>query len=108
MSRSTVCAIRRAGIFAATRPNAAPRSSAPPPTMTKYCGTARDPSRRTLPWHPMVAVWGRPPPVGAAADLEAGAVRRGDEIRTSAQVLFEEPAEAARLRDRQAAGFRAG
>ena len=32
------------------------RSSAPPPTMTKYCGTAREPTRRTLPWNPIVAM----------------------------------------------------
>ena len=76
--------------------------------MTKYCGTARDPSRRTLPWKPMVAMWCRPQPFGQPLILMRAPSAAAIEIRTRAQVLFEQPAEAARLRDRQAAGFRAG
>ena len=45
--------------------------------------------------------------VRAAADLDARAVGRGDEIGTRAQVIFEQPAEAARLRHRQPARLRA-
>ena len=46
--------------------------------------------------------------VRAAADLDARAVGRGDQIGTRAQVILEQPAEPARLRHRQPAGFGAG
>ena len=48
-----------------------------------------------------------PAAVRAAADLDARAVGRRDQIRPGAQVLLEQPAEPARLRDRQPARFRA-
>ena len=49
-----------------------------------------------------------PASVRASADLDPGAVRRGDQIRASAEMFLEEPSEAARLRHRQPARLRAG
>ena len=45
------------GIFDTTRPNFAPSSVLPPPTMTKYCGTARPSTLRTDPWKPSDPMW---------------------------------------------------
>ena len=67
------------------RAKLAPSSVVPPPTMTKYCGTARDPRRRTLPWKPIVAMWCWPQPLGhplilmrapSAAAMRSGFARR--------------------------------
>ena len=79
------------------------RRSAPPPTITKYCGTARPPSaphaaleadRRDV----VLAA-----AVRAAADLDARAAAAAIRSRPRAQVLVEQPAEPARLRDREPA-----
>src|SRR5204863_6350047 len=45
--------------------------------------------------------------VRAAAELDARAVSRGNQIRPSAKVLFEQPAQTARLRHRETARLRA-
>jgi hypothetical protein len=76
------------------RPKWAPVSSMPPPSMTKYWGMTRSPSRRTLPWKPMPAMWCWPQPLGQPLILiEIGG--RGDEERALAQVIAEEPAQTA-------------
>ena len=56
--------MRRAGTLAAMRAKWARPSVTPPPTMTKYCGTARPSSLRTLPWKPRPAMWCWPQPFG--------------------------------------------
>ncbi len=91
--------MRRAGILAAVRAKLAPCSVVPPPTITKYCGTARPPTRRTLPWNPIVATWCWPQPFGQPLILMRARIRGGDEIGTRAQVVLEQPAQTARLRD---------
>ena len=84
--------MRRAGIFAAVRAKLAPCSVAPPPTITKYCGTARDADAA----HAALEADRRDvvlaAAVRAAADLDARAVGRGDEIGPRAQVILEQPA----------------
>jgi hypothetical protein len=62
MSRSTV-PIRRGDL----RGDAAERGAAierPAADHDEIPGTAREPSRRTLPWEPIVAMWCRPQPFG--------------------------------------------
>ena len=53
--RFTASGMRRAGIFAVSRPKLAPSGPAPPPSIMKYCGTARSPIFRMLPWKPIAA-----------------------------------------------------
>ena len=83
----------------------APAVVVPPPTITKYCGTALPPMRRTLPWKPIVAMWCCPQPFGQPLILiwapSACATRSG----RSRSVSPSRRPEAARLRDGEAAAL---
>ena len=63
----------------------------------------RRPRRRTLPWKPIVAMWCWPQPFGQPLILMRAPSAAAIEIGPRPQVILEQPAEAARLRDGQAA-----
>ena len=60
-------------------------------------------ARRTLPWKPIVAMWCRPQPFGQPLILMRAPSAAAIEIGPRAQMILEQPAEAARLRHRQPA-----
>ena len=62
-------------------------SVTPPPTITKYCGTARPPSLRTLPWKPMPAMWCWPQPFGQPLILMSRSAAAATSSGRAAQVL---------------------
>ena len=64
----------------------------PPPTITKYCGTARPSTRRTLPWNPSVAMWCWPQPFGQPLILMRAPSAGGNQIGPRAQMVLEQPA----------------
>ena len=100
--------IRRAGIFAAVlaKLRAAGSVVRRPPSRSMRHRLAADPTDAALEADRRDMVLAAA--VRAAADLDVRAVGGGNEIGPRAQVIFEQPAQAARLRDGQPARFRAG